>query len=107
MFTAILALAMCGQASGAPQSYADRKAVQRQRIAAMEQREAAAQQQYQIEQRRQYERMLPYMLEQQRQMLQRQSEYERNVALHRMAAAAESDAATYQWQMWLLSQRRR
>jgi hypothetical protein len=31
----------------------------------------------------QYERMLPYMLENQRQMLQRQSDYERNVVLDR------------------------
>jgi hypothetical protein len=88
-------------------SYADRKAIQRGRIAAMERAEAEAQRRYAIEAQRQYERMLPYMLEQQRQQLERMSAMERNQALHRMAAAAESEAQTYQWRMWQLQNRAR
>ena len=52
------------------------------------------------EQQALYERMLPFMLEQQRQQLERMSAMERNNALQRMARAAEADAATYQWQVW-------
>ena len=43
----------------------------------------------------QAERMLPYQLEAQRQMLQRQSELERNAAYHRMAGALERLSGYY------------
>ena len=83
----------------------DRKARLRAQVAAQERAQAEAYRRYQIEAQRQYERMLPYMMEQQRQYLQRMSEYERNQALHRMAAAAESEAQTLQW--YLMRQRAR
>jgi hypothetical protein len=40
--------------------------------------------------------MLPFMLEQQRQAIQRQGDWERNQALDRIAGAAESEARTYE-----------
>jgi len=44
------------------------------------------------EAREEYRRMLPYLLENQRQQLERMSEYERNQALNRIAAANEANA---------------
>jgi hypothetical protein len=88
----------------------DRKAQLRRQVAAQERAEAEAQRRYAIEAQRQYERMLPFMMENQRQQLQRMSEIERNQALHRMAAAAESEADTYarrtQALQWYLMQQR-
>jgi hypothetical protein len=47
----------------------------------------------QAEYEKEYRRMLPYLLEQQRQYLQRLSDVERNEALDRMARAAERQAS--------------
>jgi hypothetical protein len=44
------------------------------------------------EAREEYRRMLPYLLENQRQQLERMSDYERNQALNRIAAANEAHA---------------
>ena len=116
MFSTILALALTSQSPPAPKAnpaaamkaaFPDiptytlsRKERLRLQVRLQERAEAEAQRRYAIEAQRQYQRMLPYLMEQQRQQLQRMSEYERNVALHRLAAAAEQDAMTYQWQVW-------
>jgi hypothetical protein len=78
----------------APAAY-DRKAQLRRQVAEQERRDAIAAQRYQIEARAQYERMLPYMLENQRQQYNRMSAMERN-------AIAQQNAETYrQSMMWL------
>jgi hypothetical protein len=101
MLTAALLIPLT---SGAAQAQ-DRKARLRAQVARQERAQAEAMRQYQINAQRQYERMLPYMMEQQRQQMQRQSELERNQALHRMAAAAEYEAQYYAW--WVSKQRAR
>ena len=57
--------------------------------------------------RKEYKEMLPYMLEQQRQMLERQSAAERNAALDRMARAAESQASSASAATWALYRNQR
>ena len=54
-----------------------------------EYREAVAAEKAAEQAKKEYKEMLPYMLENQRQMLQRQSDRERNAALNRLAGAAE------------------
>jgi hypothetical protein len=76
-------------------SAAERKAILRRQVAEQERRDAIAAQRYQAEARAQYERMLPYMLENQRQAYNRMSQLERN-------AIAQQNADTYrQSMMWL------
>jgi hypothetical protein len=85
-----------------------REAAARQERARIAKVQAEAQQKAQDN----YKAMLPYMMEQQRQELERMSAIERNQALHRMAAAAESEADTYArrtqaFQWYLMQQRAR
>jgi hypothetical protein len=99
----ILAAALTGQAPPAkkPQPAPPMTAAQRRRSkyqafharqAAEDRALRAAQEKVQREAKEEYERLLPYMLEHQRQMLERQSAADRNEALHRMARAAEATA---------------
>jgi hypothetical protein len=67
-----------------------RDAARRERAAAQARADAAAQAQAQAD----YRAMLPFLMEQQRQQLQRMSDIERNQALHRLATAAEYEAQT-------------
>jgi hypothetical protein len=80
-----------------PRTSADRKAALRRQVAAHEREDAIAQRQAAIAAQQQYERMLPYMLENQRQQLNRMSAMERNATLQRMADAAEKEAQAFQW----------
>ena len=119
MFASILALALVGQTppatETAPRPPATRPAARRMtqaerikakksaRVAAgiaREREEARAAAQQARENQALYERMLPYMLEDQRQQLDRMSAIERNRAVQQMANAVSQDAATYQWQVW-------
>lgn len=95
--TTILAAALMMQSPPpAPRPYrppqADRiaakKAALRRQNIQRERAEAMAAAQAAMEAQAEYERMLPYMLEQQRQMLQRQSDIERNAALNKIGDAA-------------------
>ena len=106
----ILAAAIVGQApvdhskprSVPPgiQKSRDRKAALSRNARYREAVAAEAQRRYAEAARRQYEKMLPYMMEQQRQMLQYQADASRNAALHRMAGAMQSQAETYKWEVW-------
>jgi hypothetical protein len=76
---------------------AAKKAALRRQNAMREQAEYVAAQREQARAAAEYKAMLPFMLEQQRQAIQRQGDIERNQALERLARAAESEAQTYQW----------
>lgn len=69
----------------APMTRAEKRAV----LAARERAAARAQAEQQAKADAEYRKMLPYLMQQQRMEMQRMSEIERNVALHRMAGAAE------------------
>lgn len=75
---------------------AARKAALRRQNAMREQAEYVAAQREQARAAAEYRAMLPFMLEQQRQAIQRQGDWERNQALDRIAGAAESEARTYE-----------
>jgi hypothetical protein len=83
-----------------------REAARRERLAQEAKAQAAAQKKAEDD----YRKMLPFMLEAQRQQLERMSAMERNAALQRMAGAAEYQAQTdkqradmLQW--WLMQNR--
>jgi hypothetical protein len=84
-----------------------REAAARERRARAAEAEAAAQKKAEAD----YRAMLPFMLEAQRQQMERMSQMERNAALHRMAAAAEYEAQTNKQRadtlQWYLMQQRR
>jgi hypothetical protein len=96
---AALAPAPLGRSTQADRIKARKAALTRQNLR-REAMEAAAMRQAAIEQQKHYERMLPYLMEQQRQYLQRMSDIERNAALHKMADSMQMDSQTYQWQVW-------
>jgi hypothetical protein len=116
--TTILMIAMMGQASEAPlptqavrapmpparmtqrERIAAKKAALRRQNAMRERGEYLAELKAQKDAQAAYERALPFMLEAQRQAIQRQGDIERNAALHRMAGAAEAEAQTYQWDVY-------
>lgn len=115
MFATVLTLALVGQAppatETAPRPTIQRRLTQAERIRARksarvaagiarEQAEARAAAQQARDAQARYERMLPYLMEQQRQELSRMSAIERNAALNKIADAAQMDSQTYQWQVW-------
>ena len=87
--------AAADQADANRRMVAKRKSKKSARYAATldrEYREAVAAEKAAEAAKKEYKEMLPYMLENQRQQLQRQTDRERNAALNRLAGAAERQA---------------